>query len=94
MARDDAGMNCRTIQETAHYLRVSSAKVRAMIRSGMLAAIDTGRGTGRTQHRITPQALADLERRLAVPKAQPRRRRRIDDGISPEVRKFLGLDED
>lgn len=53
----------------ARRYAVNVGKVLAWIASGELAAVNVGDGAKRPRWRITPEALADFERRRA---AQPR----------------------
>lgn len=74
-----------SVRELAAYWRVSTRKIRALVKRGLLQAIDLGT-VGRTQLRITPSAIAECERRLAVRAAAPRRRR---ETIDPEIARLL-----
>lgn len=49
-----------TPAEAAAKLKVTAEQVRALIRTGQLAAINVGTGQKRPLYRITPQALADF----------------------------------
>jgi excisionase family DNA binding protein len=73
--RPVAGM---TVSDVARRLRVGEDKIRAWIRRGELAAINTASSLCvRPQLRITPEALAVFERRrTAGPPPKPQRRRR------------------
>jgi excisionase family DNA binding protein len=67
-----------TVADVAARLRVSPDKVRAWVRRGELAAVNTADVLcGRPQLRITPEALAAFERgrTVALPSKTPRRRR-------------------
>jgi excisionase family DNA binding protein len=75
----------RSVRQLASYWRVSPRKVRALIRRGLLRAVDFG--VGRRQLRITPDAVAECERRLAVRPPPPRRKRSGD--LDPELVEFL-----
>lgn len=67
-----------TPPELASRLRVKAAKVINWIRSGELRAIDLAtRGSRRPRYRISPEAVAEFERRRsAAPLPRPIRRRR------------------
>ncbi len=56
-----------------------------MIRCGKVEAFDVG--TGRQQLRIAPEQILEAERRLAVSKPKPARRRR--ETIDPEIERLL-----
>jgi hypothetical protein len=84
--RDPA--RCLSVRDLARYWRVAPAKVRQYIRRGLLVAIDFG-SPGCRRLRITPEAIRECERLLAV-QARPPRRRRQPDGIDPEVAELLG----
>src|SRR5438046_2169157 len=75
---------CRSVRQLAAYWRCSPARVRQLIRRGTVRAIILGRAV-----RISPVAIAEAERLLAVPAARGRRVRRCD-GIDPEVAELLG----
>jgi excisionase family DNA binding protein len=83
---------CLTINEAAARLRVSDDKVRAMIRSGALRAIDPGLLVGRRQIRIQPEALAELEAKIVVRQPAPVRRRR--EVVDAEILALLGNEDD
>jgi hypothetical protein len=72
-----------SVRQVAAYWRDSPRKIRALIRRGLLRAIDLG--CGRQQLRVTPAALRECEERLAVKTAPPRRRRQRDSGIDPRI---------
>lgn len=74
-----------SVRQLAHRWAVSPKKIRMMIRRRLLRAIDLG--VGRSQLRITPEAIAEAEARLAVAPVTPKRRRR--DLIDPEIAKLL-----
>jgi hypothetical protein len=68
-----------TVADVARRYRVGEDKVRAWIRRGELAAVNTAASLcGRPQLRVTPEALAAFERgrSAAPPPALPRRRKR------------------
>ncbi len=67
-----------TIADVAARYRVSPDKVRAWVRRGELAAVNTASSLcGRPQLRVTPEALAAFERgRRAAPPPKPARRQR------------------
>ena len=77
-----------TIADVAARYRVGPDKVRAWVRRGDLAAINTASALcGRPQLRITPEALAAFERRRTVgpqPAAQRRRRRTAGVDFYPD----------
>jgi excisionase family DNA binding protein len=68
-----------TVSEVAQRYRVSRAKVRAWLRAGKLAGIDTGEN-GKSRFVILPHHLAEFERQRAAapPPKPPRRRKRTD----------------
>jgi excisionase family DNA binding protein len=75
-------LRCLTVPEVARYLRMSRDRVRDLIRRGELRAIDTApTRCGRPRWIITPEALAEWERRrTAGPQPKPvRRRKRTPD---------------
>ena len=74
-----------SVRQLASYWRVSPRKVRALIRRGLLRAVDFG--IGRRQLRITPAAVAECEQRLAVRTPAPRRKR--SDDLDAELVEFL-----
>jgi hypothetical protein len=68
-----------TVADVAKRYRVSPDKVRAWIKSGFLAAIDTSNTRcGRPRFVITPESLAEFERSRTVspPPPKPKRRKR------------------
>jgi excisionase family DNA binding protein len=68
-----------TVPELARRYRVSEDKVRAWIRSGELAAINTGSARcGKPRWVVMPEALEHFERgrTAAQPKPAPRRRKK------------------
>ena len=67
-----------TVADVARRYRVSPDKVRSWIVKGELAAINTASALcGKPRYLITPEALADFERRRAAgPTPKPRRRRK------------------
>lgn len=75
----------RSVRQLAAYWRVSPRKVRALIRRGLLRAVDFG--IGRRQLRITPEAVRECETRLAVRTPPPRRKRCGD--LDPELVAYL-----
>ena len=80
-----SGDRSRSVRELARYWRVSTRKVRALIRRGLLRAIDLG--CGRQQLRLTPEAVRACEQRLAVRQPAARRRRRSE--VDPEIERLL-----
>jgi hypothetical protein len=69
-----------TVASVARLYRISEDKVRNLIRKGELAAVNVAATLcGRPQLRITPQALAEFERRRSaatIPPPKPARRRK------------------
>jgi len=67
-----------TVLDFSKRYRISPDKVRAWIVKGELAAINTASALcGKPRYVITPEALADFEkRRSAGPTPKPRRRRK------------------
>jgi excisionase family DNA binding protein len=67
-----------TTRELARYLRISPDRVRAMIASGELGAIDTSAARcGRPRYVVLPEHLAAwVRQRTASPPPKPARRRR------------------
>jgi hypothetical protein len=70
-----------TVLDVANRFRVSPDKVRSWIRRGELAAVNVASSLlGKPLLRITPEALAEFERRrsasVPTPEAPKRRRRR------------------
>jgi hypothetical protein len=76
-----------TVAQVARRLMVDPDIVRGWCRSGTLRAVNVGRGSVKPRFRISPEALADFERKRAMgpPPPRPRRRRRRD----PEVIEFF-----
>jgi hypothetical protein len=72
-----------TVREVAGRYRVGEGKVRGWIKRGELSAINTASPLcGRPQLRVTPEALAEFERRRsAAPPPRPQRRRRRPPAI-------------
>lgn len=66
------------VRQLARRWGVSVKLVRCMIRRKIVAAIDVGIG-GRQRWRITPEAVTEAERRLAVGTTEVRRRKRTSD---------------
>jgi hypothetical protein len=81
-----------SIKQFGKRYQIGPRKVRELIRRGILAAVDIGKGAGRQQFRIPPEAIRTFEAGIAVKPASPFRRRRCDDGISPTVRALLADD--
>jgi hypothetical protein len=68
-----------TVADLAARYRVSPDKVRAWIKAGLLAAVNTASARcGRPRYVVTPEALRAFEAAVAAwpPPAPPRRRRR------------------
>jgi excisionase family DNA binding protein len=68
-----------TVPELAHYLRIGQDRIRTMIRSGQLQAIDTsGARCARPRWVVLPHQLAAWEQAHAAapPPKLPRRRKR------------------
>jgi hypothetical protein len=82
-ARND---RCLSVREVARRWRVSPRKVRLLIRRGWLQAIDLG-GVGRQQLRVTPEGIAECERRMTVRRPTPRRQ--VPRDIDPEILEML-----
>jgi excisionase family DNA binding protein len=74
---------CMTPRQVAVYWRTSPARVRDLVRRGILRAFVIGRHA-----RISPGAVAEAERLLAAP-AVVKRATRTPSGIAPEVAKLL-----
>jgi excisionase family DNA binding protein len=73
-----------TVSEVARALRIGRRRVRELVRSGSLPAIDVGRDLSRRPRVIV--LAADLEkwiqgRRVGPPPPQPRRRRRASGQV-------------
>jgi hypothetical protein len=66
--------NALSVRQLAAHWAVSTRKIRALIRRGVLQAFNVG-GNGRQQLRIAPEAIAEAEKRMAVPQPAPRRKR-------------------
>jgi len=76
--RDDMTAG-RTVPELAAYLRVGQEKIRSWIRRGELQALNVADAMcGRPRFVITPDALAEFEKRRTAgpPPRAPRRKRR------------------
>jgi hypothetical protein len=71
-----------TVRDLAARYRVSEDKIRAWIRRGELAAINTSTALcGKPRFIVLPDALREFEKRRGAalpPKPPPRRRNRID----------------
>jgi hypothetical protein len=66
-----------TTADLARRFRVSEDRIRTWIKSGELRALNTSaRLCGRPRFIVTPEALAEFERRRGVSPPKPRRRRR------------------
>jgi hypothetical protein len=76
---------CRSVRQLAAYWRTSPARVRAMVRGGLLRAFVVGKAV-----RIPPEAIVEAERLLAATPATVRPKR-TRSGISPAVAKLLEL---
>jgi hypothetical protein len=77
-----------SVRQLAHRWAIAPSKVRALIRSGRLEAIDLGLAIGgRRCVRVLPEALATFERSLMNTKTPPRRRRQyeIDAEVAAEL---------
>jgi excisionase family DNA binding protein len=78
-----------TTTEVAQLLRISPDKVRALITSGELGAIDTSnrRRCRRPRFIVLPSHLAQFEhrRRVVEPQAAPRRRKQVVKDFFPDV---------
>jgi len=70
---------CRSVRELARYWRCAPGRVRVLVRRDVLQGFLIGRAL-----RFTPEAVAEAERLLAAPVVSGRRRR-VHDGIAPEV---------
>jgi excisionase family DNA binding protein len=81
----EVGQRSYSVRQLASYWRVSPRKVRALIRRGLLRAVDFG--VGRRQLRITPDAVVECERRLAV-RTAPSTRKRGED-LDPDLVAYL-----
>jgi excisionase family DNA binding protein len=86
LAASAGDRSCRSVRQVARYWRTSPVRVRQLVRRGILRAFMLGRSV-----RISPEAIAEAERLLAVPVAGPRRQR-VADGIAPEVVSLLNGD--
>ncbi|MEI6085645.1 MAG: helix-turn-helix domain-containing protein [Verrucomicrobiota bacterium] len=85
--------SCYTINQFGRRYQIGARKVRDLIRKGALAAVDIGIGSGRTQWRISPEAVYAFEHLVAVkPTTEAPCRRPADDGISPTVAALLADD--
>jgi hypothetical protein len=80
----DAPDRCLSVRQLACYWRCAPARVRQLVRRGILRAFVVGRAV-----RISPEAVAEAERLLAPPVAGGRRRRAPDRGIAREVLRLL-----
>jgi hypothetical protein len=71
------------VRDFARRYRIGEDKVRAMIRSGELAAINTSTALcQKPRFVITPEAMAVFEqRRSTIPPTKPQRRRRRTETI-------------
>ena len=66
-----------TVAEVAELLSISPGSVRNHIHRGRLAAIDLNQDSGkRRRYRISEEGLADFVRRMRLPTATSRKRRR------------------
>jgi len=78
--------NSKSRRQLAKFWGIAPAKVSAMVRMGILDAINVGFG-GRVQFRFTPDAIKAAEERLAVGPA-PKRRKRAG-AVDPEIENML-----
>jgi hypothetical protein len=76
-----------SVKQFAERYQIGAKKVRALIRKGIIDAIDIGLGIGRRQVRIPPESIKKFEERLAVRPAPVRRRRA--EPIDPEIERLL-----
>ena len=77
---------CRSIRQLARHWRCAPSRVRQLIKRGLLHAFAIGKSV-----RITPEAIAEAQRLLAVPAATARRKRQVD-GITAEVAALLSAE--
>jgi excisionase family DNA binding protein len=82
-AADVSPDRCFSVRQLARFWRCSPARVRQLIRRGVIRAFIIGKAV-----RISPEAVAEAERLLAAPVAGGRRKRR-DDGVDPAVAEVL-----
>lgn len=78
--------SCLSVRQLAQRWRVAPAKVRALIRRGLLCAFDIGER--RRQLRISPEAIAAFEQQRQV-WTPPTPRRRQDLDIDPDIAALL-----
>lgn len=74
---------CRSVRQLARHWRCAPKRVRDLIRRGLLQAFQLGQAV-----RISPEAVTEAERLLAVATAKPRKRRQ-PGGIDPSVLALL-----
>ncbi len=82
----DARPTCKSVRQLAAFWRCSPARVRQLVRRGILRAFTIGRAV-----RISPEAITEAERLLAAPMIGGRRRR-VAEGIAPEIVALLNGD--
>jgi hypothetical protein len=86
MATDLTSCRALSVRQLARRWAVSPKKVRAMLKRGIIRGFDVG--FGRTQIRISPEAILEAEQqRLAVKPPAPHRKRRPH--IDPEIERLL-----
>jgi excisionase family DNA binding protein len=81
---DDALTRCLSVRQLAAYWRCSPARVRKLVRRGVLRAFLVGRAV-----RIPPDAVREAERILAAPVTCGRRKRPGHRGILWEIAELL-----
>jgi hypothetical protein len=84
----DALGRCLSVRQLARYWRCAPARIRQMIRRGLLEAFLIGRAV-----RISPDAIREAERQFAAPVSGGRRKRSRNDGIAREVIELLDRDD-
>jgi excisionase family DNA binding protein len=75
---------CFSVRQLAKYWQCSPARVRRLIRRGVVQAFLVGRAA-----RISPEAVREAERMLAAPVSGRRRTQRRHDDISREILDLL-----
>jgi hypothetical protein len=82
-----------SVRQLARRWGVSPKRIRDLIRRRLLGAFDIG--SRRRQLRISPEAIKECERRLAVGTPAPARRqkKKKTQGIDPEIVMLLDVGE-
>ncbi len=86
--RDGRPCRAMSVRQVSMYWSIAPERVRALIRTGVLVGVDFGFGKRRVK--ITPMAIAERERKLAVRLTRTPRRRTAK--VDREIARLLGED--